>query len=38
MKRLNLEFAVGVFVLAGLLCLTYLAVRLGDLGIFEEDT
>ena len=38
MKRLNLEFAVGVFVLAGLLCLTYLAVKLGDLGLFEEDT
>lgn len=38
MKQLNLEIAVGVFVLAGLLCLTYLAVRLGDLGVFEEDT
>ena len=38
MNRLNLELAVGVFVLAGLLCLTYLAVRLGDLGLLEEDT
>ena len=38
MKRLNLEVAVGVFVLAGLLCLTYLAVKLGDLGLFEEET
>ena len=38
MKRLNLELGVGVFVLAGLLCLTYLSVRLGDLGVFKDDT
>lgn len=38
MKRLNLELAVGVFLIAGLLCLSYLAIRLGDLGLFDEDT
>lgn len=38
MKRLNLEFAVGVFLLAGLLSFSYLAVRLGNVGLFEKDT
>jgi phospholipid/cholesterol/gamma-HCH transport system substrate-binding protein len=34
MKRSNLEFVVGVFVLAGLACLAYLAVHLGKMEIF----
>ncbi len=34
MKRGNLELAVGVFVLAGLACLTYLAVHLGKMEVF----
>jgi phospholipid/cholesterol/gamma-HCH transport system substrate-binding protein len=34
MKRGNLELVVGVFVLAGLACLAYLAVHLGKMEIF----
>jgi len=34
MKRGSLELAVGVFVLAGLACLAYLAVHLGKLEFF----
>jgi phospholipid/cholesterol/gamma-HCH transport system substrate-binding protein len=35
MKRGSLELAVGVFVLAGLACLAYLAVHLGKLELFR---
>ncbi len=38
MKRMNIEMVVGIFLIAGLLCLSYLAIRLGDLGLFEDDT
>ena len=38
MKHLNVEVAVGAFMVVGLLCLGYLAVRLGDLGVFKQDT
>jgi phospholipid/cholesterol/gamma-HCH transport system substrate-binding protein len=34
MRRGNLELAVGVFVLVGLGCLTYLAVHLGKMEVF----
>jgi phospholipid/cholesterol/gamma-HCH transport system substrate-binding protein len=34
MKRGSLELAVGVFVLAGLACLAYLAIHLGKLELF----
>jgi len=34
MKRGNLELVVGVFVLAGLACLAYLAVHLGKMELF----
>lgn len=34
MKRGSLELVVGVFVLAGLVCLAYLAVHLGKLELF----
>jgi phospholipid/cholesterol/gamma-HCH transport system substrate-binding protein len=34
MKRGNLELVVGVFVLAGLACLAYLAVHLGKMEFF----
>jgi phospholipid/cholesterol/gamma-HCH transport system substrate-binding protein len=36
MRRGNLELIVGVFVLAGLLCLAYLAINLGKLEIFGK--
>jgi phospholipid/cholesterol/gamma-HCH transport system substrate-binding protein len=34
MKRANLELAVGIFVLVGLTCLTYLAIHLGKMEVF----
>jgi phospholipid/cholesterol/gamma-HCH transport system substrate-binding protein len=34
MKRVNLELTVGVFVLVGLACLAYLAIRLGKMEVW----
>ncbi len=34
MKRSNLELVVGIFVLAGLACLAYLALHLGKMEVF----
>lgn len=36
-KRLKLEMAVGIFVLAGILCLSYLSINLGRLELFGGD-
>ncbi len=33
MRRLDIEFAVGLFVLAGILCLGYLSVKLGKMEV-----
>ncbi len=37
MNRINIEVAVGFFMVVGLLCFAYLAVRLGDVSLFEEN-
>jgi phospholipid/cholesterol/gamma-HCH transport system substrate-binding protein len=37
MKTYSLEFSVGLFVLAGLLCLGYLTVKLGKMEVFSSD-
>ncbi|MDR2076432.1 MAG: outer membrane lipid asymmetry maintenance protein MlaD [Desulfovibrio sp.] len=37
MNRYSLEFSVGLFVLAGLLCLGYLTVKLGKMEVFSSD-
>jgi phospholipid/cholesterol/gamma-HCH transport system substrate-binding protein len=37
MGRSSLEMAVGVFVLAGLICVGYLTVRLGKMELFGDD-
>lgn len=37
MKRLNLETAVGLFVLTGIVCLAWLSVKLGKLEIVGGD-
>ena len=37
MKKFNLEMAVGIFVLVGILCLSYLSIRLGKLDLFGAD-
>lgn len=38
MKRLNVETAVGLFVIAGILCLAWLSVKLGKLEVLETGT
>ena len=38
MKRITVETAVGLFVLAGILCLAWLSVKLGKLEITGGDT
>lgn len=37
MKKLTVEFAVGLFVLAGVASTGYLAIRLGDLTVFADE-
>jgi phospholipid/cholesterol/gamma-HCH transport system substrate-binding protein len=37
MKKLDLEFAVGFFLLIGILCLGYIAVKLGKLEVIGGD-
>lgn len=37
MKNYHVELAVGIFMIAGILCLAYIAVRLGDVDLFERD-
>lgn len=36
MKKYSLDFAVGLFVLAGLLCLAYMTVKLGKMEVFSS--
>ncbi len=36
MKRLNVETAVGIFLVAGFLCFAWLSVRLGDVNLFGD--
>jgi phospholipid/cholesterol/gamma-HCH transport system substrate-binding protein len=36
MKRFDLELAVGVFMIAGIICLGYLSIRLGKMEVFGE--
>lgn len=38
MRKTNIEFTVGLFLLAGLICFIYLAVRVGGVGWFEDKT
>lgn len=37
MKRLNIEFVVGLFMLAGMAAFFYLAIKMGDVGLFRQD-
>lgn len=36
MKRLSTEFVVGLFVIAGLVCFSYLAIKMGNLGFLDS--
>lgn len=36
MKKLNIEMAVGIFLVAGFLCFAYISVKLGDVNLFGD--
>lgn len=38
MKKQKVETTVGVFVMVGFLCIGYMAVKLGDVSIFGDDS
>jgi len=38
MKRINLEVAVGLFMVVGFICFAWLSMRLGDVGIFQSPS
>lgn len=38
MKKFNLEMIVGLFLLAGFACFSYLAIKMGDLKLFNRET
>jgi len=37
MNRLSIETAVGIFIIIGLACMAYLAVKLGDVNLFGSE-
>lgn len=37
MNRINIETAVGIFIIIGLACMAYLAVKLGDINLFGTE-
>jgi len=38
MQKYSKETVVGIFVVIGLICIGYMAIQLGDLGLFEDNT
>jgi phospholipid/cholesterol/gamma-HCH transport system substrate-binding protein len=36
MRKFDLEFAVGIFMIAGMVCLAYLTIKLGQLEVFGD--
>ncbi len=38
MKRINVEVAVGLFVVLGFVCFAWMSVRLGDVGLFSKPS
>jgi phospholipid/cholesterol/gamma-HCH transport system substrate-binding protein len=36
MRKITTETFVGLFLIAGLLCLAYLSIKLGDLNVFGK--
>jgi len=38
MKKMNLEMIVGLFLLAGFACFSYLAIKMGDIKLFKNET
>jgi len=37
MKKIDLELIVGIFVIAGIICLGYLSVRIAKMDVFSEN-
>ena len=37
MRRLDIELAVGLFILVGIICLGYLSIKLGKMEVFAGD-
>lgn len=38
MKKYSMETTVGIFVLAGILCVAYMTVKLGNIDLFGDDS
>lgn len=38
MKRLTIETVVGLFLITGLVCFSYLAIKLGGVGLFDPES
>lgn len=38
MRRINTELSVGFFIILGVACLTFLAVKMGDLGVIDAES
>ena len=38
MKRINIEIAVGLFVVIGFVCFAWMSVKLGDVSFFEKPS
>jgi phospholipid/cholesterol/gamma-HCH transport system substrate-binding protein len=38
MQKYSKETVVGIFVVIGLVCIGYMTIQLGDLGLFEDNT
>jgi phospholipid/cholesterol/gamma-HCH transport system substrate-binding protein len=38
MQKYSKETVVGIFVVIGLICIGYMSIQLGDLGLFEDNT
>jgi len=38
MQKYSKETVVGIFVVIGLICIGYMTIQLGDLGLFEDNT
>ncbi|NOY63545.1 MAG: outer membrane lipid asymmetry maintenance protein MlaD [Gammaproteobacteria bacterium] len=38
MKKANVELAVGLFLIGGFLCFSYISIKLGDISFFSDNT
>ena len=38
MKKMNLEMIVGLFLLTGLACFSFIAIKMGDIRLFMQDS